>query len=81
MPIPAEDTAAAWWQAAQLRQAVRALVGSGGVAVQPSAASLATRRHADPAMVDAVDLRTMAITGIAGLALIRLAGQPHAETR
>jgi hypothetical protein len=47
MPNPTEDTAAAWWQAAPLREAVRALVGS----------------------------------GITGLALIRLAGQPHAEIR
>ena len=38
------------------------------MAVLPSAASLAPRRDADPAAVDAVRLRTMAITCIAGLA-------------
>jgi amidase len=55
-------------QAAAVRAQVRALLGSDGVAVLPSAASLAPRRDAAPATVDAVRLRTMAITCIAGLA-------------
>ena len=49
-----------------VRQRVRALLGSDGVAVLPSAAGLAPRRDADPAAVDAVRQRTMAITCIAG---------------
>lgn len=54
--------------AAAIRERVRALLGDDGVAVLPSAASLAPLRDADPAVVDAVRLRTMAITCIAGLA-------------
>lgn len=54
--------------AQRIRAQVRALLGDDGVAVLPSAASLAPRRDADPAAVDAVRLRTMAITCIAGLA-------------
>ena len=50
------------------RQHVRDLLGDNGVAVLPSAASLAPRRDANPATVDVVRLRTMAITCIAGLA-------------
>ncbi len=53
---------------AAVRRRVRDLLGDDGVAVLPSAASLAPRRDADPATVDAVRLRTMAITCIAGLA-------------
>jgi len=49
-----------------VRQRVRALLGGDGVAVLPSTASLAPRRDADPAAVDAVRQRTMAITCIAG---------------
>ncbi|QHE76205.1 amidase [Hydrogenophaga sp. PBL-H3] len=63
-----EAAVAARAQAATVRAQVRALLGSDGVAVLPSAASLAPRRDADPAAVDAVRLRTMAITCIAGLA-------------
>jgi amidase len=63
-----EAATAARSQAAQVRAQVRALLGSDGVVVLPSAASLAPRRDADPAAVDAVRLRTMAITCIAGLA-------------
>lgn len=55
-------------QVQRVRAQVRALLGDDGVAVLPSAASLAPRRDADPAAVDAVRLRTMAITCIAGLA-------------
>lgn len=55
-------------QASAIRTAVRERLGDDGVALLPSAASLAPRRDADPAAVDAVRLRTMAITCIAGLA-------------
>lgn len=60
--------AAARERMADIRARVRALIGADGVALLPSAASLAPRRDADPAEVDAVRLRTMAITCIAGLA-------------
>jgi amidase len=53
---------------ARIRAKVRALLGSDAMAVLASAASLAPRRDADPAQVDAVRQRTMAITCIAGLA-------------
>ena len=66
--VTVEAAAAARAQAATVREQVRALLGTDGVAVLPSAASLAPRRDADPAVVDAVRLRTMAITCIAGLA-------------
>jgi amidase len=62
-----EAAAAARAKTATVREQVRALLGVDGVAVLPSAASLAPRRDADPAAVDAVRLRTMAITCIAGL--------------
>lgn len=63
-----DDAVAAGDTAQRIRERVRALLGDDGVAVLPSAASLAPRRDADPATVDAVRLRTMAITCIAGLA-------------
>ncbi|MCM5571022.1 amidase [Burkholderiaceae bacterium FT117] len=63
-----EAAAAAGKQAAAIRSRVRALVGSDAVVVLPSAASVAPLRDADPAEVDAVRMRTMAITCIAGLA-------------
>ncbi|TFY98508.1 amidase [Ramlibacter rhizophilus] len=66
--VTAQDAARAREQAGAIRAAVRARLGPDGVAVLPSAASLAPRRDADPASVDAVRLRTMAITCIAGLA-------------
>ncbi len=53
---------------ARIRALVRSWLGDDGVAVLPSAASPAPLRDADPAAVDAVRLRTMAITCIAGLA-------------
>jgi amidase len=61
----AEDARA---QVARIRSQVCELIGPQGVALLPSAASLAPFRDADPAAVDAVRLRTMAITCIAGLA-------------
>ena len=60
--------AAARVEMAAIAQGVRSLLGDDGVAVLPSAASLAPLRDADPAEVDAVRLRTMALTCIAGLA-------------
>ena len=54
--------------AARISARVRELIGVDGIAVLPSAASVAPRRDAEPAAVDAVRLRTMAITCIAGLA-------------
>lgn len=63
-----EAAAAARTERARISAQVRELLGSDGVAVLPSAASLAPLRDADPAQVDAVRLRTMAITCIAGLA-------------
>ncbi len=68
MAITPEAAAAAGSAAAAIRARVRALIGDDGIAVLPSAASVAPRRDADPADVDAVRLRTMAITCIAGLA-------------
>ncbi len=62
------DAEAARAQWVQIRNRVRDLLGDDGVAVLPSAASLAPLRDAAPEAVDAVRLRTMAITCIAGLA-------------
>jgi amidase len=63
-----EDAARAQTEIHAIRQHVRQWLGDDGVALLPSAASLAPRRDADPADVDAVRLRTMAITCIAGSA-------------
>jgi amidase len=54
--------------AAEISARVRELLGADGIAVLPSAASVAPRRDAEASAVDAVRLRTMAITCIAGLA-------------
>ncbi|MBA2962750.1 MULTISPECIES: amidase [Ramlibacter] len=51
-----------------VRGQLRDLLGSDGVALVPSAASVAPLRTADPAEVDAVRLRTLRITCLAGLA-------------
>ncbi len=59
--------AAAGTERARIRSQLAELLGDDGVALLPSAASLAPLRDADPAQVDAVRLRTMAITCIAGL--------------
>lgn len=66
--IGTEDAARAQAGIHAIRQRVRSWLGEDGVALLPSAASLAPRRDADPADVDAVRLRTMAITCIAGSA-------------
>ena len=65
--VTAEAAAAARATQAQIREHVRKLLGTDGLLLLPSAASLAPLRNADPAAVDAVRLRTMAITCIAGL--------------
>jgi amidase len=52
----------------RVRAHVRSVLGAHGVAVLPSAASLAPLRDASAEQVNAVRLRTMAITCIAGLA-------------
>jgi amidase len=51
-----------------IRARVRNMLGARAIAVLPSAASLAPLRAADTAHVQAVRMRTMAITCIAGLA-------------
>ena len=63
-----EAAAQARTEVSRIRSRVRALLGDDGIAVLPSAASLAPRLDADPAEVDAIRLRTMAITCIAGIA-------------
>lgn len=65
--VTAEASAAARATQAQLRARMHNLLGSDGLLLLPSAASLAPLRQANPADVDAVRLRTMAITCIAGL--------------
>ncbi len=65
--VSAEAAAAARAQVQVIRQHVRDCLGTDGVAILPSAASLAPRRDADPAAVDAVRVRTLRMTCIAGL--------------
>jgi amidase len=67
-------------QAARIRHRVRSLIGSNGIAVLPSAASLAPKRNADPSIVDSLRLRTMSITCIAGLAGLPQVSIPLATT-
>jgi amidase len=59
---------AAWTEIAAVRTYVRGVLGAGGVALVPSAASVAPLRDAGAEVVDAVRMRTMRITCIAGLA-------------
>lgn len=66
--VTPEAAAEARAQKERIRARVRAIVSSDCVAVLPSAASLAPMRDADPATVDAIRMRTMAITCIAGIA-------------
>lgn len=66
--ITAEAAAMARQTRARIRDQIRGLLGDDGLLLLPSAASLAPRRDADPVTVDAIRLRTMAITCIAGLA-------------
>ena len=65
--VTAEAAAAARVQTQRIRDRVRSILSTDGVAVLPSAASRAPMRDADPATVDAIRLRTMAITCIAGI--------------
>ncbi|WP_253206682.1 amidase [Verticiella alkaliphila] len=66
--VPADAAAAARTRAAAIRTHVRTWLGADGVAILPSAASLAPARDMDPAAVDAVRIRTLRMTCIAGLA-------------
>ena len=77
--VDALAAAAAREQVARIRSRVRQLLGADGIAVLPSAASLAPRLDADPAQVDAVRLRTMAITCIAGIAGLPQVSVPAAS--
>ena len=65
-------------QASRIRDHVRAIVSENCVAVLPSAASLAPLRNADPQTVDALRMRTMAITCIAGIAGLPQVSMPFA---
>lgn len=58
----------AWAAIAGIRAYVRGIIGAGGVALVPSAASVAPLLAAAPEDVDAVRMRTLRITCIAGLA-------------
>jgi amidase len=66
--VTVEAATAADTAASRIRAQVRELLGDDGVAVLPSAASLAPWRDAEASSIDAVRQRTMAITCIAGLA-------------
>jgi amidase len=74
-----DEAAAALVTMATGSQRVRALLGDDGAAVPPSAASLAPLRDADPAAADAVRLRTIANTCIAGLAGLPQVSLPLAK--
>ena len=65
--VTTEASAAARATQAQIRAHVHGLLGTDGLLLLPSAASLAPLRNAQASDVDAVRLRTMAITCIAGL--------------
>lgn len=66
--ITADQAQAAREKAVRIRAHVRNIVDEQTVAILPSAASLAPLRNADPAEVDAIRLRTMAMTCVAGIA-------------
>jgi len=65
--VTADAASKARAQATAIRAQVRALIGEDGLLILPSAASFAPLRDAHPAAVDAIRLRTMAITCIGGL--------------
>lgn len=65
--VTTEAAATARSARAQIRDRIRGLLGTDGLLLLPSAASLAPLRVSTAAEVDAVRLRTMAITCIAGL--------------
>ncbi len=66
--IAADAADAAVARQARIRASVRAMLGEDGVAVLPSAASVAPRLDASGAEVDEVRSRTFRITCVAGLA-------------
>lgn len=66
--VTAQSARAAWDAIEPVRAWIRDVIGTDGVALLPSAASVAPPRDAAPAAVDAVRMRTMRITCIAGLA-------------
>jgi amidase len=66
--ISAEQAATARLEAAEIRQQVRRLLGEDGVAILPSAASVAPLRTAANEVIEETRLRTMQISCIAGLA-------------
>lgn len=66
--VTAASASAAWQAIAEVRAWVRGVIGTDGVALLPSAASVAPPRDAAPEAVDALRMRTMRITCIAGLA-------------
>lgn len=66
--VGAADAEAARSRLTGIRSTVRALLGDDGVAVLPSAATVAPRRDDDAPTVDAIRMRTQAITCIAGIA-------------
>lgn len=55
-------------KSATIRAKIRAIIKNDSIAIIPSAASLAPLRNADPAEVDAIRLRTMQMTCVAGIA-------------
>lgn len=65
--VGAADAAAARERIAELRVTIRAILGDDGIAVLPSAATIAPRRDDDAPTVDAIRMRTQAITCIAGI--------------
>lgn len=77
--VTGDAATAAHGEMVRIRAQMRGWLGDDGVAVLPSAASLAPLRDADPAQVDAVRLRTMAITCIAGLAGLPQVSLPLAD--
>lgn len=77
--VTADAAATARSRAQQIRERVHALLGRDGIAVLPSAASVAPRRDAPAAEVDAVRMRTMAITCVAGLAGLPQVSMPLAS--
>jgi amidase len=65
--VTTEAASKARAQAKAIGEQVRGLLGKDGLLILPSAASFAPMRNAHPAAVDAIRLRTMAITCIGGL--------------
>lgn len=66
--VSADVAREAWAAIDRIRQWTRAAIGDDGVVLLPSAASVAPLRDAAPEAVDAVRMRTLRITCIAGLA-------------